>query len=96
MILHWPWFVYLCGCGLAAILAFFLDWWFIIRPLRRDRDRWRRKTEVAYGHLGEVEMAIESRCTHFDSNIAWCRLHDGVAECASCFVQGHDAVGGER
>ena len=45
MILHWPWWYYCIGCLLAGITAYLLDWLFIIRPLRRDRDRWRRKAE---------------------------------------------------
>ena len=63
MILHWPWWYYCIGCLLAGITAYLLDWLFIIRPLRRDRDRWRRIAMSLGSSLYDAVMPIKGIST---------------------------------
>ena len=74
-------------CGLIIVIGYEARVW----RVQADRDRWRREAGVAQGHRGELEREIENRCPAAPGD-GWCTKYDGVAECAPCFVQGHDEV----
>ena len=65
------WYIYFSGCFLAVIASAVIDWWFIVRPLRKELALYKRQREWLAGKLeGSAIYNVES-CNYTASKDIW-------------------------